>query len=120
MNELNYATKEASQRLADAGIVLETENFWAWDDDKRYSSYIPRFMKQAGADAHDHQVPAPSMSEVWRELPAFFDFGQLRAWLRIWKDHKGLSIAQYDTLMTIKQETKPNTNPTDALIDLVS
>ena len=44
MNELNYASLEASKRLVDSGIVLETEVCWQWHDpcspdDMAYGAY---------------------------------------------------------------------------------
>ena len=37
MNELNYASREASQRLVDAGIVLKTDFYWASVDMENWS-----------------------------------------------------------------------------------
>jgi hypothetical protein len=64
MNELNYASFESSKRLYEAGIVLETEKTWffsntGWEMVGRYAAHhVTR-----------HYLPAPSMAEVWRELP---------------------------------------------------
>jgi hypothetical protein len=74
MNSLNTATLEACQRLVKAGIVLETEAVW-------YSIYgsgnkyflVSESEYQQIADRHSADVftsiSAPSMAEVWRELP---------------------------------------------------
>ena len=65
MNELNYASLEASKKLYEAGIVLETECYWHFNDYK-YEWQLERrdyFTENIGL------IPAPSMSEVWRELP---------------------------------------------------
>ena len=65
-NPLNYGTLEACQRLQKAGIVLETDFYWV---------NFPRtgwgIVKKADAEFVDlpGTVPAPSMAEVWRELP---------------------------------------------------
>jgi hypothetical protein len=65
MNPLNYASLEASKRLVDAGIVLETDQQWYhlvngdW-----YLSGDDCPMVQITED-----IPVPSMAEVWRELP---------------------------------------------------
>ena len=56
MNPLNYASLEASKRLVDNGIVLETEFYWPLD--KTDWKKIPW-----------KRIPHPSMAEVWRELP---------------------------------------------------
>jgi len=63
MNELNYASREASQRLVDAGIVLETEAIW--------SLFYDGWRLVLRTELHPlvEDYPAPSMAEVWRELP---------------------------------------------------
>lgn len=47
MNELNYASFEASQKLVNAGIRLETEKRWVWNgaywdlnDDGGYPAHL--------------------------------------------------------------------------------
>jgi hypothetical protein len=72
MNELNYASLEASKKLYEAGIVLETEYFWAWDNDKRYVSCVPRLMNKGGADSHNNVVPAPPASRMFGESCRIF------------------------------------------------
>ena len=72
MNELNYASLEASKKLAEAGIVLETDCIWV----KWYSDNYPqgewRLMYKALIQVEEftEQYPAPCFTEVWRELPA--------------------------------------------------
>ncbi len=61
MNPLNYASIEASKALVDMGIVIETEAFWHHDGDGVYSL------------RHYGSIPAPSMAEVWRELPRYIE-----------------------------------------------
>ena len=63
MNTQNFASLEACKRLLDAGIVLETDCYWHFNDWKyewqlKYRDY---FIENWGL------VPAPSMAEVWRE-----------------------------------------------------
>ncbi|MBE3145097.1 MAG: hypothetical protein IMZ61_14440 [Planctomycetes bacterium] len=92
MNPLNYATLPACQKLAEKGIVLETERFW----------YLSPFDKWELSHDYDglkdiEHIPAPSMAEVWRELPEFAHCG-----------------APWNAM---RQEK--NINPTDALIDLL-
>ena len=103
MNEANYASLEASKRLVDAGIVLETEKSWimsstGWElaDNIKYYG----FWKDA------KKYPAPSMAEVWRELP---DATQI-----ILIKRGVFHVVHYasNTIYTRK-------NPTDALIDLL-
>ncbi len=60
MNPLNYATLEASKRLHDAGIVLETEHWHGWDG---------RIYRKDEVPYGTARVPAPTIAEVLRELP---------------------------------------------------
>jgi hypothetical protein len=98
MNELNYASLEASKKLMDAGIVLETEAVWRKKRDK--TGY---YLSRKALYHRTSDVPAPSMAEVWRELP------------------EGCSLNKLQTnyarcKMNIEFESE---NPTDALIDLL-
>lgn len=61
MNKANYCTLAAAKRLYEAGIVLETEYCWVFD---QYGSYLSITKPRPGK-----AVPAPTMAEVWRELP---------------------------------------------------
>jgi len=65
MNPLNRATLETSQRLAEKGIVLETEAYWC----KTNRGWILLYKKEACKWAEI--IPAAQFAEVWRELPAF-------------------------------------------------
>lgn len=64
MNPLNHASLEASKRLVEAGIELYTDMVWfhgprgTWHVSERY-------MCSRGSET----IPAPLMTEVWRELP---------------------------------------------------
>jgi hypothetical protein len=62
MNENNYCSLEMSKKLVDAGIVLGTEAHWI----KVANSPLMLRDSRYGADEH---YPAPSMIELWRELP---------------------------------------------------
>ena len=93
MNTQNYASLEASKRLHDAGIVLETDVVWARDENGVLES-----------------CPAPSMAEVWRELPDDIDGHELGM-----GKEDGESYVFYKSL----KDFPYNTNPTDALIDLL-
>ena len=112
MNELNYGSREACQRLKDAGIVLETEAAWY----PRPTGDYVLLHTSAGFD----YIPAPSMAEVWRELPSELrsEDGSIRDWENL-KMHKepdcaGNSFAGYKMGHYFS-----DTNPTDALIDLL-
>ena len=65
MNELNVASLQASKKLVEAGIVLETDAVWARDE-------IGWYLRSSFENTEREVLksyPAPSMAEVWRELP---------------------------------------------------
>jgi hypothetical protein len=114
MNPNNYGTREACQRLVDAGIVLETD--FCFDK----ASVIPDKVREwpKGVDeGHLDFVPAPSMAEVWRELPEVLTIGGLICDPSIGK-FECRSYASYNWFHQ-SQVYFDNTNPTDALIDLL-
>jgi len=100
MNSFNYASLEASKKLVDNGIVLETEAYWI----RVANSPMMLVDNRHGADEY---YPAPSMAEVWRELPE-------------WTECKKQAVETKCVLMT-KDNIKVffSENPTDALIDLL-
>jgi hypothetical protein len=110
MNELNYGSLEACKRLVDAGIVMETDVEWGlypngdWALHKRGISTLK-------------DIPAPSMAEIWRELPDEVN-GYTLDVTRIGKDTQATysKIDIFDTYCTIG--SGESENPTDALIDL--
>ncbi len=75
MNLNNYATLEASKRLAEAGIVVETDFFYKIFDDevtfitKRERDSWLAEVKRGNASPTAIFIPALSLAEVWRELP---------------------------------------------------
>ena len=71
MNKLNYASLEASKKLHEAGIVLETEAVWAkwYSDNYPHSEYKLVYKALVQIEEFNEQYPAPSMAEVLRELP---------------------------------------------------
>lgn len=87
-----------AKRLAEEGIVLETNMMWEaviGNDHKQY--YV---LKE-----HFGDIPAPSMAEVWRKLPEG---------ARIRRLGNGSVAGTNDAKIPEIQ-----TNPTDALIDLL-
>ena len=98
MNNLNYASFEASKKLLDAGIVLETDAVW---EEKEGQTRL-----NLKANCPDG-FPAPSMAEVWRELPE-------------WTECKKQAVETKCVAMT-KDNIKVffSDNPTDALINLL-
>jgi hypothetical protein len=105
MNQLNYASLEASKRLVAAGIVLETEEVWYQGENGTwYLSDVP---------LPTHSIPAPSMAEVWRELPERSYFTKYNGHYQAWSEWT-TSVGHGNS-----SPVKENTNPADALIDLL-
>src|SRR5574343_117462 len=110
MNPLNYASLEASKRLVDAGIVLETEKCW------RFTSYNKApFVTGVEPGRFSTDIPDPCMAEVWRELPESIEVNGWLAFKNI--QQVSFSFASYKSNDGESKVFK-NTNPTDALIDL--
>lgn len=109
MNKLNYATFEVSKRLFDAGVVLETENYWriyGVDEDPVIELVTAKHRLDGWDKCNLTTYPAPSMAEVWGELPD----GCIA--------YKGIFHTEAYRKFGA-QESKMNTHPTDALIDLL-
>jgi len=105
MNALDHASIEASRRLVDNGIVLETDSLWGcmYVIQEKEEWYIRE-------DRDDFirgmpTYPAPSMAEAWRELPI------------------GTTIIKGVNFNTCLKDFNDkhwyDTNPADALIDLL-
>ena len=108
MNTQNYASLEACKRLVDAGIVLKTDFYW----------YLPHKPTMCGKTTwfierkyyllvYTEMFPAPSMAEVWRELPDSTCVNKDGDHTKCWVDR--------NTSLKVFQRI----NPTDALIDLL-
>jgi hypothetical protein len=121
MNTNNHATLEACQRLHDAGIVLEAD-FYFKDFDGEIS-FVSRKVRDiwlaevARGDASPLAVfiPAPSMPEVWRELPEGINGDDLD----MWKAGGLTNVTYLGANLNLSRFVARNTNPTDALIDLL-
>ena len=120
VNKLNYASLEASKRLVEAGIVLETDAVWyvngaGWQLSNR--DWV------AGVITYFEMISAPSMAEVWRELPEGFKYEGEWAYLCVTKSRKrdNTTYASYylPNDAAVCGSKKHSTNPTDALIDLL-
>ena len=122
MNPLNYASLEASKKLVEAGIVMETEF---------YHRIVPKTLSlpegfyeivskatmqfcQVGDEVGDGRdidgvvyYPAPSMAEVWRELP------EVDGCCKYWQGDIEMTCVWTDESPVFE-----SANPTDALIDL--
>lgn len=121
MNELDYASREAAQRLQDAGIVLETEAGWSYEpcDGEDGCGTVWKWIlrtKQYGFCTRN--IPAPSMAEVWRELPQ--NKGQEDTYiLQLHLGKNSITYAGYYSCAGYDLIKFSNTNPTDALIYLL-
>jgi len=110
MNKLNYATLEASKRLIDAGMAIMTDVVrivFVDGSDKLFPSHFP--INSANHPEVDTIYPAPSMAEVWRELPDIHN-------------EYGITMMKYlgDTWCKYYDPHGfASTNPTDALIGLL-
>ena len=106
MNPNNYASVKASKRLVEAGIVLQTDHYWASIDMKHWDlCFIPH---KVGFK----EYPAPSMAEVWRELPhnsVLSMGGDGESWVQV----------DYDDPQKTLESVHRSFNPTNALIDLL-
>jgi len=109
MNTQNFAGLEACKRLVDAGIVLETESCWRYGLDDKWSLVSVDWATTMMSNTLK-VIPAPSMAEVWRELPEQHD----DEYLRLFKD-EGKTFCGYGEYA----DRWGNENPTDALIDLL-
>jgi hypothetical protein len=78
MNELNYTSIEASKKLVENGIVLKTESEWVNSDANSYTWTL----RNTNWRDNKTTVPAPSLAELWRELPDMYE-GEF---LRVTKD----------------------------------
>ena len=108
MNTQNYASLEASKRLHDAGIVLKTEAYWI----RVANSPMMLVDNRHGADEY---YPAPSMAEVWRELPWVTDnYGLISM-----NKADNVTYCGYRKGLAIREPKFESNNPTDALIDLL-
>ena len=106
MNELNYASLEASKRLVEAGIALETDAEWCKLSNGIMGIYLKEQFKSG---IFTVLAPAHSMAEVWRELPDIHN-------------EYGITMMKYlgDTWCKYYDPHGfASTNPTDALIGLL-
>lgn len=108
MNELNYASLEASKKLVDNWIALETDFVWRLGADG-WKLLNKDWVTNMMSNTYE-SYPAPCFTEVWRELPEQYD-GE---YLRVIKDD-GKTFCDYGEYA----DRYCNINPTDALIDLL-
>lgn len=121
MNTDNYASLEASKRLVEAGIVLETEMSWGCQTGTgtpiwKLQLKNCHFLHCEGEDYPEY--PAPCFTEVWRELPDGIVVNGSYAELYFMKNEHEVNYCGYSVEYHVVSEVKAN-NPTDALIDLL-
>jgi hypothetical protein len=117
MNEKNYASLEACQRLAAKGIMLETDCVWVSKItfNTPHEKILLRSAFERESNYYDNKsIPAPSMPEVWRELKQYLALEGI-SYIRL------VVESNTDTTVEIPFASKSfrNANPTDALIDLL-
>lgn len=113
MNNLNVASFEASKKLHDAGIVLETD--WYWVKLITKEEWVLSTLDNVVLKFYE-SIPAPSMEEVWRELPEGIKVNGSWAPLFINKIRDVASVGyriEHHVIVHFSSE-----NPTDALIEL--
>ena len=112
-NNLNYATLEASKKLHDAGIILETDYKWFCRNNTWKLVDICYYLP-LGAP----HIPAPCFTEVWRELPADVEVDGEKYNLCA---HKigGVNCAEYVSDLPETIGSAYGANMADNLIDLL-
>jgi hypothetical protein len=119
MNPNNYASLEASKRLVEAGIKLETDFFWSPIFDLNNNVTLPLTIKDWELVQADYirgsiwaakAIPAPSMVEVWRELPHYTQI------VKLMKEDR---FVHYAFVWPDSNDAPRVSNPADALIDLL-
>ncbi|HAX98604.1 MAG TPA: hypothetical protein DCY12_06895 [Candidatus Atribacteria bacterium] len=110
MNKLNYASYPASNKLVDAGIILETYVYWARDEKGWYLRIPDTYFREVL-----ESIPAPSMAEILIELPTITSIHKIDGHYTGYKVEYVPSHLRSDNI----QFATYNTNPIDALIDLL-
>jgi hypothetical protein len=121
LNAQNYATLEPCKRLVEAGIVLETEA--AWCEYKNGDGRATWGLGNKELIADDPRkriwIPAPSMAEVWRELPDELEVNGETSHKVMWCEGNNNHYCAYMRQFKVRSRYFTNINPTDALIDLL-
>jgi hypothetical protein len=107
MNKDNYVTLQVAQRLVAAGIVLETELWWILHSRPAKGWYLNT---PETTEEWEDCVPAPSMSELWRELPSFASYKYPTGEAEVWLENGRENIISPSCV---------DINPCDALAELL-
>lgn len=119
MNEKNFATLEASKKLVDNGIVLETDMVWSDIPVEDHWHIRPRLLCGSKMVINEHTIPSPCFTDVWRELPHEVSINTMLSSKMMWTFDKGkLTEIGYWWHEEVNV-SKISDNPTDAAIDLL-
>jgi hypothetical protein len=111
MNKDNYCSLEMCKKLVDAGIMLETDVYWI-----RIAN-SPMMLSSLIFYCVDEQYPAPTMAELWRELPETLDVVDVmkpHSYIRMTK-FQGETVTGYGCQLDVGKRI----NPSDSLADLL-
>jgi hypothetical protein len=111
MNKDNYGSVDACKRLIDAGVVLTTDVVWASKDGCEFQLILTEDVGKIGGLTI---IPAVNLAEVWRELPESVKWNDM--WHHLTVEKLGDETSCY---YRTNGKVSNNTNPTDALIDLL-
>jgi hypothetical protein len=113
MNKDNYCSLGMCKKLVEAGIVLETEVVFV----KLFEGHKLRMKDSFSFREEDDYIPAPSMAELWRELPETLDVVDVmkpHSYIRMTK-FQGETVTGYGCQLDVGKRI----NPSDSLADLL-
>jgi len=113
MNELNYASLEASKKLVENGIVLDEVDFMWFERETDDWILIPSDHVSIKAFQDGHAYPAPCFTDIWRNLPERIKCNRKQKALHFEK-WRGESYASYENNYLCK-----SANPINAMIHLL-
>jgi hypothetical protein len=105
MDDRNVGSLEACKRLHDAEIVVETEKCWMYQGNFQWE------IVDHPGHINSLCIPALSMAEAWRMLPHGSVAYRIEAGT--------MASFNLESNNSMIDSTYQNTNPTDALIDLL-
>lgn len=88
MNQENYGTLEPCKKLADAGIVLTTDFVW-YVNGAGWKLSTRDWVENVVSVKYE-VIPAPTLAEVWIELPQDILHNAMVCSLMMWKFNKGV------------------------------
>jgi hypothetical protein len=111
MNKDNYVTLPVAQRLVEKRIMLETDAWWILGFDGKYSLvHCATKVMMSVAKERPGSVPAPNLSELWRELPSFASYKYPTGEAEVWLENGRENIISPSCV---------DINPCDALAELL-